>query len=191
MMNPNNTHNKRLIIVDDDFDLRDSLSDFFSHYEFEVSTFASGKEMLAQLSEEFDGIIVCDLQMPGMTGLEVVEVLSQKENPPAMILMTAYGDVPTAVNAMRLGAFDFIEKPFDPESLKQKVELAAKPRPINSQAHNLRQHVEQFEKALIRQALVDKEGHIANVCDHLNIPRRTLNEKLLKYDLNRLDFIRK
>jgi two-component system C4-dicarboxylate transport response regulator DctD len=69
--------------------------------------------------------------------------------------------------------------------------LDAQPTPVSNQPRNLRQHVEQFEKALIRQALVDKEGHIANVCDHLNIPRRTLNEKLLKYDLNRLDFIRK
>jgi DNA-binding NtrC family response regulator len=69
--------------------------------------------------------------------------------------------------------------------------LDKQPTPISNQPRNLRQHVEQFEKALIRQALVDKEGHIANVCDHLNIPRRTLNEKLLKYDLNRLDFIRK
>ena len=190
-MTLNTIHNKRLIIVDDDFDLRDSLLDYFTHSDFEVNTYASGTEMLAQLSEQFDGVIVCDLQMPGMSGLEVVEALSKKENPPPLILMTAYGNIPTAVTAMQLGAYDFIEKPFDHASLKEKVELAAKPRPINSEARNLRQHVEQFEKALIRQALADHEGHIANVCDHLNIPRRTLNEKLLKYDLNRLDFVRK
>jgi len=190
-MNPNSTYNKRLIIVDDDFDLRDSLLDFFTHSGFEVATFASGKEMLAQLNEQFDGVIVCDLQMPGMTGLEVVAALSEKENPPPLILMTAYGDVPTAVNAIQLGAYDFIEKPFDPVSLKEKVESAARPKLISNQARNLRQHVEQYEKAMIRQALIDYEGHIANVCDHLNIPRRTLNEKLLKYELNRLDFVRK
>lgn len=190
-MMQNNTHPKRLIIVDDDFDLRDSLLDFFTHSDFDVSTFASGKEMLMQLDEQFDGVIVCDLQMPGMNGLEVVEALSEKDNPPPLILMTAFGDIPTAVNAIKLGAYDFIEKPFNPASLKEKVEKAARPRQLNKQSHNLRQHVEQYERELIRQALIDNEGHIANACEHLNIPRRTLNEKLLKYGLNRLDFVRK
>ena len=190
-MTSTNPHKNRLIIVDDDFDLRDSLFDFFTHSDFDVLTFASGKEMLAQLDDQFDGVIVCDLQMPGMTGLEVVEALSEQDNPPPLVLMTAYGDVPTAVSAIQLGAYDFIEKPFDPAQLKEKVERASKPRSYGKQARNLRQNVEQYEKEMIRQALIDKEGHIANVCDHLNIPRRTLNEKLLKYNLNRLDFVRK
>ena len=186
----------QLIIVDDDLDLRDSLGTYFNQPGFAVTSYASGQELLAALPEQFNGVIVCDLKMPEMSGLQVLAALQQTPNAPPLILMTAYGDIPTAVEAMHLGAYDFLEKPFDPEQLKTKVQQAAITRHCQFRSNvmldeqkKLREYVENFEKSLLEQALLECNGHIGKVCELLNIPRRTLNEKLLKYDLNRQNFL--
>ena len=144
MIKTNSANAVSLIIVDDDFDLRDSLSDYFGQCGMQVSSFASGQTMLEQLSTPFAGVIVCDLQMPGMSGLAVLEALSQQDNPPPFILMTAYGDIPTAVQAMQLGAYDFLEKPFDPARLLEKVERAAQSRDLQLKNTRLRQQIGQL-----------------------------------------------
>lgn len=185
----------QLIIVDDDFDLRDSLEAFFGAPEFSVISFNSGKALLENLPEHFDGVIVCDLQMPEMSGLEVLEALQEMADSPPVILMTAFGDIPIAVQAMNLGAYDFIEKPFDPVGMKEKVIQAAQARrsqstqPKLDKDLKLREYVDNFEKSLLEQALEECSGHVGKVCDLLKIPRRTLNEKLLKHGINRQQFL--
>ncbi len=192
MIAPNAT---QLIIVDDDFDLRDSLEAYFDSPQFTVASFHSGESLLENLPERFDGVIVCDLKMPSMNGLQVLEALQQIPDPPPVILMTAFGDVPVAVEAMNLGAYDFIEKPFDPAVMKEKVLQAARTRrtqtkhPTFDEKTKLREYVDNFEKSLLEQALKECAGHIGKVCDLLKIPRRTLNEKLLKHRINRQDFV--
>lgn len=185
----------QLIIVDDDFDLRDSLEAYFVAPQFTVVSYPSGESLLQHLPERFNGVIVCDLKMPGMNGLEVLEALQAVPDSPPVILMTAFGDVPIAVQAMNLGAYDFIEKPFDPAMMKDKVLQAANTRqtqanhPTFDEKIKLREYVDNFEKSLLEQALRECLGHIGKVCDLLKIPRRTLNEKLLKHGINRQDFI--
>ena len=185
----------QLIIVDDDFDLRDSLEAFFAAPQFSVTSFNSGKALLENLPEHFDGVIVCDLKMPEMSGLEVLEALQQTADAPPVILMTAFGDIPIAVKAMNLGAYDFIEKPFDPAGMKEKVLQAAEARrsqstqPKLDKDLKLREYVDNFEKSLLEQALEECSGHVGNVCDLLKIPRRTLNEKLLKHGISRQQFL--
>ncbi|PWQ95624.1 response regulator [Leucothrix pacifica] len=185
----------QLIIVDDDFDLRDSLEAFFSAPEFSVTSFSSGKALLESLPEHFDGVVVCDLKMPEMSGLEVLEALHNTSDAPPVILMTAFGDIPVAVKAMNLGAYDFIEKPFDPAVMKEKVLQAAQARrsqstqPKLDKDLKLREYVDNFEKSLLEQALTECSGHVGKVCDLLKIPRRTLNEKLLKHGISRQRFL--
>lgn len=185
----------QLIIVDDDFDLRDSLEAFFGSPEFSVTSFDSGKALLENLPEHFDGVIVCDLQMPEMSGLEVLKALQETTDAPPVILMTAFGDIPVAVEAMNLGAYDFIEKPFDPVGMKDKVLQAAQTRRTQSTQPKLdkdlklREYVDNFEKSLLEQALAECSGHVGKVCDLLKIPRRTLNEKLLKHGISRQRFL--
>ena len=185
----------QLIIVDDDFDLRDSLEAYFDTPEFNVISFSSGKTLLENLPQYFNGVIVCDLKMPEMSGLQVLEALQALPDSPPVILMTAFGDVPIAVKAMNLGAYDFIEKPFEPTVMREKVLQAAsarrteaKSRPLDDKI-KLREYVDNFEKSLLEQGLRECAGHVGKVCDLLNIPRRTLNEKLLKHGINRQDFL--
>jgi len=193
MQNPTTT---QLVIVDDDYDLRDSLKSYFAPPDFEVICFSSGEALLEQLPNCFDGVIVCDLKMPRMNGLQVLEALQQIPDSPPTILMTAFGDVPIAVQAMSLGAYDFIEKPFDPAVMKNKVLQAAKLRRTQRQQQSfdekikLREYVDNFEKSLLEQGLRECSGHIGKVCDLLDIPRRTLNEKLLKHGITRQNFLK-
>ena len=185
----------QLIIVDDDYDLRDSLEAYFNTPEFSVTTFSSGKTLLESLPRHFNSVIVCDLKMPDMSGIQVLEALKHIPDSPPVILMTAFGDVPVAVKAMNLGAYDFIEKPFDPMVMKEKILQAANTRQSQSQQHRLdenlklREYVDNFEKSLLEQGLRECAGHVGKVCELLNIPRRTLNEKLLKHGINRQDFL--
>jgi DNA-binding NtrC family response regulator len=185
----------QLIIVDDDFDLRDSLEAYFDTPEFNVISYSSGKTLLEQLPNNFNGVIVCDLKMPEMSGLQVLEALQSIPDSPPVILMTAFGDVPIAVKAMNLGAYDFIEKPFEPTVMREKILQAANTRRIQTKSQpldekiKLREYVENFEKSLLEQGLRECSGHIGKVCDLLNIPRRTLNEKLLKHGINRQNFL--
>ena len=127
--------------------------------------------------------------------LEVLKSLRDNMLLPPFILMTAYGDIPSAVEAMNLGAYDFVEKPFDPKMLELKILEAFNHKKMVSETvtldekKRLSEYVANFEKSLLIQALQESNGNIGKVCELLNVPRRTLNEKLVKYDLNRNEFI--
>jgi DNA-binding NtrC family response regulator len=133
--------------------------------------------------------------MPEMSGRDGFDASQEMADSPPVILMTAFGDIPIAVQAMNLGAYDFIEKPFDPVGMKEKVIQAAQARrsqstqPKLDKDLKLREYVDNFEKSLLEQALEECSGHVGKVCDLLKIPRRTLNEKLLKHGINRQQFL--
>lgn len=191
------THTPHLLIVDDDRDLRESLDIYFRQSQIEVSVFESGMALLAYLDSQtkaMDYVIICDLVMPGMDGLDVLRELQSRSCTLPVILMTAFGDIATAVKAMNLGAFDFLEKPFDPTRLKDKVISAASNNTQMNQialapTMRLREYVANFERSLLQQALRECNGHVGHVCELLKIPRRTLNEKLTKYGINRQEYL--
>lgn len=187
----------QLFIIEDDYALRDALEDYYSQVGYDVSVYSNGDEFLANYPRSFTGVIISDLRMPKKSGLDVLRALQKETSFPPLILMTAYGDIPSAVEAMNLGAYDFIEKPFNPQKLEAKISEAFNQKKETSETialnekKRLREYVENFEKSLLMQALNECNGNIGKVCELLNIPRRTLNEKLLKYELDRNEFISK
>lgn len=195
MIDKTHKNTQQLFIVDDDYALRDALEDYYTQVGYQVRVFADGDDLLANYPNHFSGVIICDLRMPIKSGLEVLRLLQHEKPFPPFILMTAYGDIPSAVDAMNLGAYDFIEKPFDPKILESKISEAFHQKRNVSESivldeeKHLREYVANFEKSLLTQALKECDGNIGNVCELLKLPRRTLNEKLLKYDLNRNEFI--
>lgn len=114
----------RVIVVDDDDAVRDSLSLVLETRGYEVATFTSGPEFLAALKPDWRGCLLLDVRMPTMDGLEVQQQLIGAESRLAVIIMTAHGDVPIAVKAMKAGAVDFLEKPIEPERLFEAVRVA-------------------------------------------------------------------
>jgi len=110
-------------VVDDDADVRDSLRLLLEASDFRVETFDSAAAFLTHPHAE-RACVVTDVRMPGMDGLALQEELAQRNAILPVIIMTGHGDVPLAVRAMRAGAIDFLEKPFEQESLVGSVKRA-------------------------------------------------------------------
>jgi two-component system response regulator FixJ len=111
-------------IVDDDEDVRNSLSLLVESVHQPVNAFASAQEFLRGWDGEHGGVLVLDIRLPEMSGLALQERLMESSALMPIIFITAYGDVPTAVRAMRDGAFDFIEKPFRSQDLLEAIQRA-------------------------------------------------------------------
>ena len=111
-------------VIDDDDAVRDSISFLLEANGLNVRVHSSGSDFLAALPQENIGCIVSDIRMPGVSGIDVLARLREGGIEIPVIIMTGHGDVPLAVEAMKLGAFDFLEKPFDDEVLLTSVRSA-------------------------------------------------------------------
>jgi two-component system, LuxR family, response regulator FixJ len=111
-------------VIDDDEALRDSLSFLLETAHFEVRVYDSALRFLEVLRRAEPGCIITDVRMPGMSGLELLQQLTTLGATFAVIVITGHGDVPLAVEAMKLGAVDFLEKPFDDNALITAVRSA-------------------------------------------------------------------
>ncbi len=136
----------RLLVVDDDAALLKALERTFRQAGYDVATAASGEEALARLRERPPALVVSDLMMPGMDGIELLREARSLAPPPEVLLITAHASVERAVEAMRLGAFDFVEKPIQRDRLLLLVQRAFERRSLTS------------ENALLRERLADREG---------------------------------
>jgi two-component system response regulator FixJ len=111
-------------VVDDDEAVRDSIAFLFQSAGVQVQTHASAIAFLDKLPEIVAGCVVTDVRMPDMTGIELLQRLKDIKPALPIIVMTGHGDVPLAVEAMKAGAFDFIEKPFDDDAMLDAVRAA-------------------------------------------------------------------
>jgi DNA-binding NtrC family response regulator len=115
----------RILVVDDEPHVRNSLATWFREEGYDVSAAASGKDALATLTREGTNILLVDIKMPGMDGLELQRKVRELAPDATIIIMTAYASVETAVQALKEGAYDYIVKPFDPEAVSRLVRKAA------------------------------------------------------------------
>ena len=113
---------KAITIIDDDPGVLDAVSTLFASKGYEVATFAGASSFLE--APYLSSCIITDVRMPQMTGLDLLRELKSRTDPRPIILLTAHGDIEMAMQAVRLGAYDFIEKPFKPERLLAVVEQA-------------------------------------------------------------------
>ncbi|MBR9870764.1 MULTISPECIES: response regulator FixJ [Marinobacter] len=111
-------------VVEDDEAVRDSLALLLKSDSKPVKTYENAGAFLKDYSEEMAGCIVLDIRMPGMDGMELQKKLNEKHSILPIIFVTGHGDVPMAVDAMKEGAVDFIQKPYREEALLEKIEAA-------------------------------------------------------------------
>jgi two-component system response regulator FixJ len=111
-------------VIDDDAALRDSLAFLLTAAGFQVRNFESAQAFLQELTGIQSGCILTDVRMPGVDGIELLRLLQEMGKGLPVIVMTGHGDVPLAVKAMRLGAADFVEKPFEDEVLIDSIRSA-------------------------------------------------------------------
>jgi len=113
-----------VFVVDDDQAVRESLALLVQSVGIEAETFASAREFLDTYRPDQRGCLITDIRMPGMSGLELQEQLSSDGVRIPVIVLTGHGDVPAAVRALKGGAVDFVEKPFNPQALLDLVQQA-------------------------------------------------------------------
>ena len=112
---------KPILIVDDEKNIRLTLSQALETLGAEIDTASNGEEALAKLKEKEFGLILLDIRMPGMDGMEVLRRVREIRPDIRIIMITAYGTIESAVEAIKLGAVDFLQKPFDPEEIRELV----------------------------------------------------------------------
>src|SRR5262245_53623277 len=116
----------KVFVIDDDEAMRDSLHFLLESAGFEVTLFESAQVFLTRIDSLDFGCVVSDVRMPGVDGTEMLRRLKGHNSRLPVIIMTGHGDVPLAVEAMKLGAVDFLEKPFDDDVLIAMIEAALK-----------------------------------------------------------------
>jgi DNA-binding NtrC family response regulator len=114
----------RILVVDDDPDIREVIEDRLESLGYDVSTASDGLECLSVLSKQTPDLILLDIEMPRMNGLDVLREIRKREIDVPVLMITAYGTVERAVQAMKAGAYDFIPKPFEPDHLSMIVQRA-------------------------------------------------------------------
>lgn len=111
-------------VIDDDAAMRDSLNFLLDSSGFGVTLFDDARAFLDVLPDLAFGCIVSDVRMPGVDGIELLKRMKAQQSPFPILIMTGHGDVPLAVEAMKLGAVDFLEKPFEDDRLITMIETA-------------------------------------------------------------------
>ncbi|HEX7871363.1 MAG TPA: sigma-54 dependent transcriptional regulator [Sphingobium sp.] len=117
-------------LIDDDEDLRVATQQLLSINGFDVRAFADAASALAVIGADFPGVVITDVRMPGMSGIELFGALHDRDPELPVVLITGHGDVEMAVNAIKAGAWDFLTKPFDPEALLAAATRAARARAL-------------------------------------------------------------
>ena len=118
------SHRGKVYVIDDDEAMRDSLDFLLGSANFDVTLFESANRFLETLSSTDFGCVVSDIRMPGIDGIELLKRLKASHSALPVLIMTGHGDVPLAVEAMKLGASDFLEKPFEDDRLVGMIDAA-------------------------------------------------------------------
>lgn len=129
---------RTVALVEDDADLRASVTQILELADFAVRPFAAAEPALAAIDADFAGVVVSDVRMPRMSGIELFHQLRSRDEALPVILMTGHGDVDMAVAALKQGAWDFLTKPFDPDALVAAVTRAAASRSLTLENRRLR-----------------------------------------------------
>jgi FixJ family two-component response regulator len=142
-------------IVDDDDAVRDSLRWLLEANSYRVRAYASAESFLAEYDEQQPGVLIVDVRMPGMSGLELQEQLIARKSSMPVVFITGHGDIPMAISTMKKGAVDFLEKPFDETALREIVgRMFEQANQRLTQAKAVRQHEAMLARLTSREQQV-------------------------------------
>ena len=138
----------KIAIVDDEQDMRQSISQWLALSGYDTETFGSAEDALKGIGSDYPGIVVSDIKMPGMDGMQFLKRLMSTDSSLPVIMITGHGDVPMAVEAMRVGAFDFLEKPFNPDRMTELAKRATTNRRLTLDNRALRKELSDGPKLM-------------------------------------------
>ncbi|SMQ72897.1 two-component system, NtrC family, C4-dicarboxylate transport response regulator DctD [Devosia lucknowensis] len=137
-----------VLIVDDEDMVRTALEQWLRLSGFETATAANAQEALAAIDDRHPHIVLTDVRMPGLSGMDLLRSIAERGLPTEVILITGHGDVPMAVEAMRAGAFDFLQKPYVPDQLVHSISRAAEQARLKRELADLRRKLDGGESEL-------------------------------------------
>jgi two-component system, NtrC family, response regulator AtoC len=161
---------QRILVVDDDVDGLEVLRTRLAHAGYEVETAESAEKALARVSSFDPGLVVTDVRMSGMTGLELLERIRSSMERVEVVVMTAHDDMETAVSAMKAGAFDFLVKPVDPKAVQGLAERCFRERALNVDVGD--DDVSEDEDALPRGKLVGRNPRMIDIYKTIGVLSR-------------------
>lgn len=170
---------KRVLIVDDDDTYRTALARAFERRGFVVSVASSASEASALIEREPPDYASIDLRMPGGSGLALVQRLQERHPSAVVVVLTGYGSIATAVEAVKLGATDYLTKPADADDLLRAFGTAPSPR-APARTHEV-PSLARVEWEHISRVVADCGGNISQAARVLRMQRRSLQRKLAKY----------
>ena len=169
----------RILVVDDEEIVRESLGGWLEKDGYTIVTCPDGPSALAKMKAERWSIMIVDLKMPGMDGLQVLEEAKKLQPELAVVIMTAYATVDTAVAAMKAGAYDYLVKPFDPEELSIMMQKIVSQQTLVRENAVLRQALKQeyrFRDLLSKSPAMQAVFELARTAAHSNSTILVLGE---------------
>ena len=156
---------QRILIVDDEQVVREVLSDFLTSENFVVNAVASGEEALSELAKSHYDLVLTDMKMPGISGIDLLREIQKRKLDTVVIIMTGYGTVDTAVEAIKLGAFDYIMKPFKVDELLQVIRRALQHQQLERENIRLKEVMNLYELSEAVNQSLDLENVLRVVAD--------------------------
>jgi DNA-binding NtrC family response regulator len=166
-----------ILIVDDEFSVRDSLYNWFKMEGYRVNTAGNAMEALKKLQENPWDIVLVDIKMPGMDGMELQRQMKKIDTTMIVIIITAYATVDTAVEAMKEGAFDYLSKPIDPDKLSILIRNAVNQRRLIVENLQLRQKVEELS---LQNEIVGEGPQIKKILEMIDVVAKTDTTVLIR-----------
>ncbi len=148
----------KILIVDDEFNIRQMLKSILEKHNYIIDVAEDGKIALEKIKNDFYDIVLCDIKMPEMDGFQFLKSLKELDTNPTVIMMTAYGSIDTAIEAIRAGAYDYISKPFKPDEVIITIKKAEeRERLIKENALLKRETNEKIFKEFVCESQAMKE----------------------------------
>lgn len=177
----NNDHRPSILLADDDAILRERLARSLERRGFDVRCAGDYDEALDLAHEDSPEFAVVDLRMPGRSGLELLRDLKAVDPSTEVIMLTGYGSIATAVDAVRLGAANYVPKPADADDIVAAFERGSNPALEGVSTEYQAPTLARAEWEHINRVLSDCGGNISEAARRLGIHRRSLQRKLQKY----------
>jgi len=187
---------RKVLIIEDDAALRASIVQSLELEDLEPVPTSSFTQARRSIRSNFKGVILSDIKMPDHDGFDVLRFTQTRDPELPVVLLTGFSDVPTAMRAIKEGAYDYLEKPCDPDRLVDTLRRALDHRDLvlqnrvfreeldtrKSKEHDgtLAEQLEQQERIIIESALGAENGRVSKAAERLGIPRNTLYDRMMR-----------
>jgi two-component system sensor histidine kinase/response regulator len=175
---PISVQDKTVFVIDDDEIIRLSCEQILRKSGYKVETFANGYEGIERLKQAKPPLLVVDIKMPELDGFEVIKIVRKIDPDVVIVVITGYATIETAVDAMRMGAYDFLPKPFTPSELRLIIDRGFERWRLASEAKRLRKEKEEVERKFVTLVSHQLKGPLSAVKQYLDVLLYTYNTQL-------------